>query len=146
MMQIKTKPMKKPLLAMGLICLATTFPTQVKASLTLIHWYNQTGRGTDTAAYHDPAMRGRFKGEALYKNDNDPCIYEQKNIQKKGGEIVRGKDKFCTTKEESMRNPVMKFGGITIPGDWKRRQSPVAEPMCAVKKWASQGKQLGICP
>ena len=146
MMDAKPQPMKISLLAISLICLAEFIPAPVIASLTLIHWYNQTGTGTDTPNYPDSEMRGRFKGAALYKNDNDPCVYEQKNIQKKGGKITRAIDKYCTSKQESMRNPVMRFGGITIPGDSNELQSPVAEPMCAVKRWAKEGKQIGMCP
>ena len=126
--------------------LVTFLPLPVNASLTLIHWYNQTGSGTDSPNYQDPAMRGRFKGEVLYKNDNDPCVYDQKNIQEKGGNVIRGRMKVCNHKQESMRNPVVRFGAIEIPGDRNLIQSPVAEPACAVKKWAMEGKSTGICP
>ena len=138
--------MNKSLLGICILCFLSSLAHPANASLTLIHWYNQTGTGTDRADYPDPEMRGRFKGEALYKNDNDPCIYDQKNIQEKGGNIIRARAKICNSKEESMRNPVMRFGGITIPGDRNKLQSPVAEPGCAIKEWKKQGRELGVCP
>lgn len=138
--------MRRPLLVISLICFGTSLPLPANASLTLIHWFNQTGTRTDRPNYPDAAMRGRFKGEVLYINDNDPCIYDQQNIQEKGGNIVRARTKICNHKQESMRNPVTRFGGITIPGDRNKLQSPVAEPACAIKKWAQQGKTAGICP
>jgi len=36
----------------------------------------------------------------FFKNDNDPCIYSQKNIQYKNKEIKRAVDKKCISKEE----------------------------------------------
>ena len=91
-------------------------PTSVSASVTLIHWHNQTGTGTDVPGYPDKALRGRYNGEALYKNDNDPCIYDQQNIHEKGGNIIRGRARICNSKQESLRNPVIRFGSLVIPG------------------------------
>ena len=137
--------MNRFLLVACIFSFVSSLPLPANASLTLIHWYNQTGAGTDAENYSDPSMRGRFKGEALYKNDNDPCVYDQQNIQEKGGNIVRARTRICNHKQESMRNPVVRFG-ITIPGDSNKIQSTVAEPACAVKEWAKQGKSAGICP
>ena len=134
------------LLLFGLFFFVPLAPIPASASLTLVHWYNQTGTGTDGPTYRDSSMRGRFKGEAIYKNDNDPCIYDQQNIQERGGNIIRARKRVCNHKQESMRNPIKRLGGLTIPGDTQKVQSPVAEPACAVKKWSVQAKASGMCP
>ena len=112
------------------------------ASLTLIHWYNKTGTGTDADDYPNKSMRGRFKGSIIYKNDNDPCIYEQKNIQYKDGDIKRGLEKFCNSRDDKMRNPVSRMG-VSIPGDRKKLQADSVEPLCAMPQF--QGKKGTIC-
>ena len=112
------------------------------ASLTLIDWYNKTGTGTDKPNYPNKNLRGRFNGAVIYKNDNDPCIYSQKNIQYKGGEIKRGVDKYCIRKEEGMKNPVLRIG-IPIPFDRQRLQADSVDPLCAIQKYI--GKKGTIC-
>ena len=112
------------------------------ASLTLINWYNKTGTGTDKANYPNKTLRGRFKGEVIYKNDNDPCIYSQKNIQYKNKEIKRAVDKKCISKEENMKNPILRMG-LPIPFDRRRLQSDSVEPRCAIPKYV--GKKGTIC-
>ena len=118
------------------------FPSPSKASLTLIYWHNKTGIGTDTKNYSNKLMKGRYKGEVLYKNDNDPCIYKQKNIHYKNGKIERGIDKFCYSKEDGMRNPIKRLG-ISIPWDRRKMQSDFAEPICALEKF--QGLKGSFC-
>ena len=103
------------------------------ASLTLIYWYNKTGTGTDKPNYPNKNLRGRFKGEVIYKNDNDPCIYSQKNIQYKSKEIKRAVDKKCISKEENMKNPILRMG-LPIPFDRRRLQADSVDPRCAIQK------------
>ena len=51
--------------------LITCFSLPSNASLTLIHWYNKTGTGTDKPNYPNKNLRGRFNGEVIFKNDNE---------------------------------------------------------------------------
>ena len=87
----------------------------------LVH---QTGAGSDSPDYSDPAMHGRCEGEVPCKNVNDPCIHDKKLMKKR--KYYAWYRKSCAIKDESMRNPGIRFGGLTLTGVRTKIQSPVA--------------------
>lgn len=116
-----------------------SFPVAAEASITLKYNFNRTGKGTDSPKYKGTRMYGRYKGEVLFVNDGDPCIYYEMMVNnlEKGWHSAR---KDCMDKEEDARNPVMRMG-ISIPGDRNRVQAKGPEPICELPARGKSGPQ-----